>query len=134
MIYDYLKEKVESCNDEMCWEWPYGKDGHGYGRVYVKGRTTNAHQAAYRLKFGDYDSINFDLDHLCRNVWCWNPNHLEKITHQENISRGYAVRTICKYGHPLDGLRNNGRHRFCKTCKKFLDSQRIMINGIRKYV
>lgn len=29
-----------------------------------------------------------ELDHLCRNRWCINPDHLEPVTHAENVRRG----------------------------------------------
>ena len=29
-----------------------------------------------------------DLDHLCRNRWCVNVDHLELVTRKENLARG----------------------------------------------
>lgn len=29
-----------------------------------------------------------ELDHLCRNATCSNPDHLEPVTHKENFNRG----------------------------------------------
>ena len=58
-------------------------------------------------------------DHICRQRWCVNREHLEPVTHQENIrrQRAYAVsqRQTCeKHGIPL---RKYGRYRVCRMCK-----------------
>jgi hypothetical protein len=64
-----------------------------------------------------------ELDHLCRNPSCVNPDHLEAVTHQVNMSRAVpyrrSVRTnTCKHGHSLDDayLNRSGGGRVCRTC------------------
>jgi hypothetical protein len=61
---------------------------------------------------------------------CWNPEHLEAVTHEENIRRGLwgpeatkhraELRTHCKNGHLYDeattSIRPNGRRR-CRSCR-----------------
>jgi len=64
-----------------------------------------------------------DLDHLCRNTKCVNPEHLEIVTRQVNIDRGYGCkREFCKRGHPFSGenlyIRPDGKGRGCKACLK----------------
>ena len=67
----------------------------------------------------------FHVDHLCRNTWCVNPDHLEPVTPLENTRRGmtgavtkarHAAKTHCKSGHPLDGRTKGGR--FCTQCAR----------------
>jgi hypothetical protein len=67
------------------------------------------------------------LDHLCRNRRCCNPDHLEPVTSDENKRRGYSpavlhsLRDTCLYDHPKDGVtgRFGGpRFRYCKTCAR----------------
>jgi hypothetical protein len=68
---------------------------------------------------------DFDIDHLCRNRRCVNPEHLEAVTHRENMVRGdtfaarNAAKTHCSKGHPLSGenLVNQKRgDRVCRIC------------------
>lgn len=40
------------------------------------------------------------IDHLCRTPACLNPEHLEPVTMQENLRRGFLARTACRRGHP----------------------------------
>lgn len=32
------------------------------------------------------------IDHLCRNTMCVNPDHLEPVTHRENLMRGVGCK------------------------------------------
>ena len=68
-----------------------------------------------------------NLDHLCRNRKCVNPDHLEAVTQRVNVMRGVSVtaenmrKSHCPTGHPYDAantyVRANG-HRGCRACRK----------------
>lgn len=73
--------------DEGCWEWQWATDRRGYGRVRHGDRTRFAHQVEYEKRNGDIPE-GLELDHLCRNPPCVNPDHLEPVTHAENVRRG----------------------------------------------
>lgn len=70
-----------------CWNWLHPLDNHGYGHVYKDGRRRKAHRWYYELCHGPV-SPELDIDHLCRNRRCVNPEHLEAVSHAENIRRG----------------------------------------------
>jgi HNH endonuclease len=116
-----------------CWEWTAAKT-NGYGRI-GRGRRGDghvyAHRAIYEILVGPIPD-GLVIDHLCRNRSCVNPDHMEIVTHKENIRRGFApsaisVRnSVCQKGHPLSGSNlyvqpSNGKRK-CKTCR--LDYQR----------
>jgi hypothetical protein len=73
---------------------------------------------------------DLQLDHLCRNARCINPEHLEAVSPRENILRGQgpsaqaARRTHCPRGHELIGEnlthRRNRTDRECRLCKNLL--------------
>lgn len=63
---------------------------------------------------------DMEVDHLCHNPWCVNPNHLEVVTHLENIRRHGAWkklnRPVCEiHGTPF---RTYGKStiRICRQC------------------
>lgn len=75
------------------------------------------------------------IDHLCGVRRCVNPEHLEAVTHRENLLRGTgfaavnAAKTHCPHGHeytPENTYHNpnpNGG-RICRTCKRKRDAER----------
>ena len=76
--------------DSGCWHWDGSRSRKGYGRAQVAGEHTGAHRAVYEALRGVLPR-EVQLDHLCRNVWCVNPDHLEPVTAEENRRRQSAL-------------------------------------------
>ena len=74
-----------------CWLWPgtCGPTGYGVFNFRRDGRSlsTPAHRAVYQALVGSIPD-GLELDHLCRNRRCVNPEHVEVVTHRENVRRG----------------------------------------------
>jgi hypothetical protein len=71
-----------------CWEWQHRREG-GYGKVNGgsdKG-SRSAHLVYYERLVGSVPE-GLELDHLCRNRCCVNPEHLEPVPHVVNSRRG----------------------------------------------
>ena len=70
--------------------------------------------------FMDLFLMAWSFDHKCRITRCWNPDHVEPVTHEENMARGaHALKTHCPHGHSYseDNTRISSRgSRLCKTC------------------
>ena len=83
-----------------CWNWTGEFDISGYGRFYTSGRRIGAHRLSFELQNGP---IPFwaEIDHLCHNPACINPDHLEAVSRRENCRRRRrrATRTHCPQGH-----------------------------------
>lgn len=74
-----------------CWEWQKYIDRNGYARVYdptrAKGtRTQWAHRVYYERAKGQIPDRH-EIDHVCQNTRCVNPDHLEAVTHAEHVAR-----------------------------------------------
>lgn len=103
-----------------CWEWIGGRDPHGYGRFTIGTLKSHkpflAHKYAYERRYGPVPD-GLELDHLCRNTSCVNPDHLEAVTHRTNMIRGFAPGMVvfrtgaCGKGHPK--IMDYG----CPTCE-----------------
>jgi hypothetical protein len=114
-IHDRFWSKVDKSGE--CWLWTASKKYKDYGQFWYKGRNDFAHRVAYELCKGAIPD-GLQIDHLCRNPSCVNPDHLEAVTQRENILRGEGLsaqrarQTHCKRGHLL----SEGKGRTCKVC------------------
>jgi hypothetical protein len=101
-----------------CVKWAGALNSSGYGVTRRAGRLVLAHRAAYEEQHGPIPD-GLELDHLCRVRSCVNPEHLEPVTHAENMRRSARLITHCPHGHFYDEANTsyNGTARRCRTCK-----------------
>lgn len=84
---------------EGCWLWDGNISGSGYGylsqRVGAEGRPASvyAHRMAYEMFVGEVPA-GLEVDHLCRVRSCVRPDHLEPVTHAENVRRSVEARRV----------------------------------------
>lgn len=115
-----------------CWLFTGCLSSGGYGQVRVgsrtdgSARTVSVHVVTYELLRGPVPE-GLELDHLCRRKPCWRPEHLEAVTHEENMRRAEwlptslnAIKTECDHGHPFDehNTRLYKGSRVCRTCDR----------------
>ena len=107
-----------------CWDW-LGATIIGYG-VFGRGPQKLVHRLSYEIFVGPIP-YGLQIDHLCRNRSCLNPDHLEAVTGTENQYRSMsptglnARKTHCKRGHPFDERNTRiGKDgsRNCRTCAR----------------
>lgn len=104
-----------------CWDWNGSVHKLGYGLVYFRKDTILAHRASYRIFKGDIPK-GLEIDHLCRNTLCVNPDHLEAVTGQENMRRmNFANRGVANCARcGKEFKQNNFQEKYCspRTDKK----------------
>lgn len=127
-----------------CWLWTSNISKAGYARLSVNNRRQYVHRLSYEEFVGPIPD-GLQIDHLCRVRCCVNPDHLEPVTHLENIRRGvwidacrerskriYDEMTHCINGHPLneentryqpDKRRKGGIKRYCIACRRLYRCQ-----------
>lgn len=79
------------CHKKGCWIWPYAINSQGYGQLQINKVHYAAHKWIYTSLKGPVPHKT-ELDHLCRNRACINPEHLQVVTHKENCRRGYNAK------------------------------------------
>lgn len=125
---EHFWKDVDKSGD--CWRWANSHDKRTqYAMVMWEGRTAKAHRVAYELAREPIPP-GLVIDHLCRNRWCLNPDHMEAVTQRENVLRGegvaarHAQKTHCPAGHPYTEENTYhwpkapGRSRQCRACMR----------------
>ena len=117
-----------------CWLWlGYLSPGAsknknmGYGQFQVQNRRMPAHRFSYETFVGPVQE-GLEIDHKCKLPCCVNPDHLEAVTHHENMRRSGAMfkaaavhkaKTHCPRGHAYAGdnvFINSSGGRSCREC------------------
>lgn len=120
--------KVDPCRTDGCWFWTASRNKLGYGRFYAYGvKSHAAHRYAHELLVGPIPD-GLEINHVCRQPSCVNPQHLEAVTHQVNMRLGFTgvpsgvqqrAKTMCPYGHYYSAANtyvNPRGERQCRTC------------------
>jgi hypothetical protein len=123
-----IAERV-AIDEKGCWNWQGHLVAGGYGVIRVGGRrATSAHRAAYMANIGDVPD-GCDVDHVCFNASCVNPDHLRALDAVENRRRQRkALSPTCKRGHEFTPENTiwqqdrhypeaNRAHRLCRACR-----------------
>lgn len=103
---NYNKRTIKRLLDQIkivdnCWIWTQHLNWNGYAITRYKNRDWRTHRLSYLLIGKKSLTPGLVLDHLCRNRDCINPDHLEEVTHEENLHRGKGFGHEKKLTHRL---------------------------------
>lgn len=130
-------EKVEF--SDTCWIWTASTNGNGYP-TYSKWRLNRyAHRYSYEMAYGEIEE-GMEIDHTCFTTLCVRPDHLEQVTHLENIRRSAERITHCPSGHEYSAGNTivytqpstGWTMRKCKECSRIRHIRASRLKGIRK--
>lgn len=125
-------EKVYPCPLTGCWLWGAAtnrsRGNQQYAAYRHDGRRQYGHRVSFSVLVADVPA-GMELDHLCRQTTCVNPDHLEVVTGRVNRLRGTgwvavnAAKTHCPVGHAyVDGntviSRGTRECRLCRNARK----------------
>lgn len=131
-----LRLSQRSIEDGECVRWQGAKTSKGYGVISISGSRVYVHRLAYELHYGDIPE-EMEIDHTCRVRDCVKIDHLEAVSHIENVRRSTrrVSKRECRRGHPFNEndlhIRPNGTFS-CGPCWRESHAKRINGRGSEK--
>ncbi len=85
---EYFWARIQKTDGCWIWSGPVSRSGYGLtNRLFAGGhKTIYAHIKTFELVFGPVPA-GLELHHRCHVPRCVNPEHLEPMTHRENVQR-----------------------------------------------
>ena len=126
-----IQRHIELDSSTNCWNWTGYIKPTGYGQICrplgEKRKAFPAHRLSYRAYKTEIPSGK-EIDHICRNRRCVNPQHLRVVTRLENImapgslavAKKYAEATYCvnKHEFTIENTLVSCGYRICRTCHR----------------
>ena len=108
--YARLMRKVDKDGPDGCWLWTGYLDKFGYGKTTLRGVATSAHRLVWIHSGRGPIPDGLQIDHLCRNPQCVNPQHMEATTRSVNVQRAYDAKHAATGRATVDGAPHGTRN------------------------
>lgn len=122
---DRPEYEVRDCGYKTpCWVWMRGSSIGKYGLRYGVARRPGEEVpiSAQRLMWERHRGPvpdGLDLDHLCRNTICCNPDHIEPVTHRVNMRRGKNTRLTIEIAREIRRLHSEKQVPYTHLAKQY---------------
>ncbi|MFC9935346.1 HNH endonuclease [Glutamicibacter sp. NPDC127525] len=83
-------------HDGQCWEWVGIKDEDGYGKFSDQRKKFRAHRWAWMHLVDSNLERETELDHICMNVSCVRPSHLQSVKRSEHVGISTKQQALLK--------------------------------------
>ena len=108
-------------SESGCHQWTAATQKDGYAIISDAGKPVLAHRWSYQHFIGPIPD-GLTVNHRCRNRPCVNPDHLELLTHADNVRYSadlgaYQAGDTCRRGHAWDGHFKSTGARRCVRCE-----------------
>ena len=84
-MLEWFYENISSAKED-CINWPFGTNGHGYGRMTLNGSRVLAFWISCEMLHGPKPTDKHEAAHDCGNRLCVNPNHLRWDKRKGNMA------------------------------------------------
>jgi hypothetical protein len=111
-------KKVDKKGKNGCWNWVASKNKAGYGVCWTGFTTAVAHRVSFFLVKG-YLPAGMDLDHVCHNKACVNPEHLRPVTRSQNNENVIGARSDNKTSGIRGVFWDKSRCKWSAQARKF---------------
>lgn len=125
-----------------CWIWKSVITVWGYGRIaFCPKKYKQIRMAAHRWSYQHFKGKipnGYQIDHLCKNKRCVNPDHLEAVTPRENNRRSNSPsalnsrKTECIKGHPFNDSNTRIDYKGRRVCRPCMRAHDIRYREIKK--
>lgn len=141
-IEAYLEARSERVTDTGCRIWLGSLTGAGYGEI-ERGPLRrhygmrSVHRIAFVRAYGQVPEGK-EVDHKCNVRCCFNADHLQPLTHAENMRRAMPsilaahaakAKTHCENGHPFAGKNLRWRLNGCGTTRLYRRCRRCQADS-----
>lgn len=86
-------DTLTSVDDNGCWLWTDRVNHYGYGVYSCRGKTGFTHRTTFTHFVGPIPD-GHEIDHICWNRLCCNPDHLRAVTRKQNCENFSAAATV----------------------------------------
>lgn len=80
---------TRTAQHDDCLFWMDAQNGYGYGTTWHSGEQWASHRLSYFLSCGEHPGSSI-VHHKCANRLCIRPDHLQLVSHVDNVAEMFA--------------------------------------------